>query len=128
MRSPPQKIESGTRADPGSFRRQAVLAIAHELMHVRQGWQLGKNFERDVMEETKSAVERTIDKARTDKDIQQLGVARMAYLENQFEAGAFDFASRWFDQHVVEVNAGKFDFLLPMKVVRGMFQDFPNAF
>jgi hypothetical protein len=104
---------------PNSLRYNLVISIVHELAHICQGWQLGKDFGRDFFEEKISSMGRAADYADMKDD---------AYLQNMFERGARDFAERWSEAHASEVHAGKFDFLLPMAIMRGMFPDVPNAF
>jgi hypothetical protein len=110
--------------DPLAFRRTTVLAVVHELLHAAQGWQLGQAFEREYVEEAESSIVRAYDAARARNELPIVS----PYLENAFERGAFDFVSRWYDTHLVEMNDGKFDFLLPRTTMRGVFPDFPGAF
>ncbi len=112
-----------TSVSPSMFRRGAILTVVHELVHVTQGWQIGKQFARDFEEEAISSFFRAADYARADPL-----ELNSAYLQNMFERGAFDFTSRWMERCSDAVNAGEFDFLLPMATVRGIFADAPGVF
>lgn len=116
-----QKIPA--RLSPDYFRYLTVISIVHELMHVCQGWQIGKRFGRDFLEEEISAANRADDYSAVNPDMQN-----SPYLQNMFESGARNFAERWGNTHADEVHRGKFDFLLPMAVMRGIFPDVPNVY
>jgi hypothetical protein len=83
-----------------------------------QGWQIGKRHGADVHEEVISAKNRSADYAKANRQMED-----SAYSQNVFEKGAFDFEHRWIAQHRDEVHAGKFDFILPMTTMRGVFPD-----
>jgi hypothetical protein len=110
-------------ASPGNFRVTTVLTIVHELHHVMQGWQIGKRYRADYREEVISATNRSEDYAKANAQMEDNG-----YIQNVFESGAFDFGNRWSAQHLDEVHAGKFDFLLPMTTMRGVFPDVPGVY
>ncbi|MFT3735345.1 MAG: hypothetical protein QM776_10010 [Rhodocyclaceae bacterium] len=106
-----------------TFRYKTVVVIVHELMHVHQGWQLGKGFARALLDEKIAATARAKANLAENPDS-----GDSAYMQNNFEQGARDFASRWSDANADDVHAGKFDFLLPMITMRGIFPDEAKPF
>lgn len=117
-----QKIPA--KLSPIFFRFQAVTTVVHELAHVAQGWQLGKRFAREMLEEKISARNRAADYAKANPDT----MPDDPYLQNVFERGARDFVARWIQRNAAGVHAGEFDFLLPMATMRDIFPDQPKAF
>ena len=61
---------------------------------------MGEDFPRDLEEEQKSATNRADDYSTANPEM-----PNSAYLQNQFESGARDFADRWMTQHADEVHA-----------------------
>lgn len=125
---PPPSTIAGRRVpdqpvSPGGFRYRVVTTIVHELAHVHQGWQLGRRFFRDLAEETMSAQARHQDYADANP-----GMVADPYLQNAFEAGARDFAARWVEHKGDGIEAGRFDFLLPMNTMVGFFPDHADPF
>ena len=108
---------------PKAFRYNAIIAVVHELAHVLQGWQLGRNFAKDLFDEKISAAARAEDYSAINPDM-----PNSPYLQNQFESGARDFVSRWSSNNRDKVHTGRFDFMLPMTTVRGIFWDSPGIF
>lgn len=108
---------------PALLRFTAVKTVVHELLHISQAWQIGKRFFIDTIQERISATNRATDYAAVNSDMPD-----DPYLQDMFERGARDFADRWGEAHRSEVHAGKYDFLLPMITLRGMFPDMPGAF
>lgn len=108
---------------PALIRFTAVKTVVHELLHISQAWQIGKRFLVESIQERISATNRAADYAAVNPDMPD-----DPYLQDMFERGARDFADRWGEAHRSEVHAGKYDFLLPMITLRGMFPDMPGAF
>jgi hypothetical protein len=108
---------------PSLFRLLVVETIVHELMHICQGWQIGNSFESQVREERKSSEIRQ-------QDCQEMfpKALNCVYSQSMFENGSYNFDSRWSKAHRAEVHAGKFDFILPLTVMRGIFPDLPNVY
>ncbi|MGD9630515.1 MAG: hypothetical protein AB7V18_14840 [Pyrinomonadaceae bacterium] len=107
---------------PDSLRHAVLITTVHELFHIQQAWMIGKNFGRDFVEEAISSENRWEDYAEVNPAMGN------AYLQNMFEAGAFDFTSRWWETNAEAINKGRFDFLLPMATMRGIFPELSNAY
>lgn len=108
---------------PLGYRYMVVVTVVHELAHVLQAWEAGKRFFRDAIEERISATNRAADYAAVNEDM-----PNDPYLQDVYEKGARDFARRWSAENGESIHSGKWDFLLPMTTMRGIFQDAPNAY
>lgn len=108
---------------PNGFRYKMVITVVHELFHISQAWQIGNRFWLDDYQEAVSAQNRAEDYAGVNPNL-----PNNAYLQNMFESGARNFTDRWAPAHADEIHKGKFDFLLPMSTLKGMFPDVANAF
>ena len=96
---------------PRTFRGHLVKTVVHELYHVLQGWRIGKDFALTVAKENLAA-----------------GPTPGEHGNGPLEAETRDFVTRWADRNADDMHTGKFDFLVPMGVVRGLFPDQPRAF
>jgi len=124
--NPPQV--TGKRVIPGNhqpnyFRLLVAEVIVHEIAHTCQGWQIGNNFEAYSREEKLTSAERQ-------KDCREMfpNGSNCVFSKNMLEGGAYDFDGRWSKAHRAEVHAGKFDFMLPMTVMRGLFPNMKNVY
>ena len=95
----------------------------HEITHICQGWEVGSSFDALIREERLASAQRL-------KDCLEMfpGGANCALSKNMFETGAYDFDSRWTKAHRDEVNAGKFDFMMPINLMRGLFPNMKNIY
>jgi len=121
-----QRIAAGLSSK--QFRYLSVICVVHELMHVHQGWQLGSGFARAMFDEKGRAEIRATENAQENARTHSDSLETDAYLLNQFEQGARDFTVRWSSANSGDIHNGRFDFLLPMTTMRGIFPDKPTPF